>query len=120
MSSDQTIHTLCHLEIQTTDMEVSKRFYIGVFGWEFRAYYEGMEVFGKGEQHIGGLMLVSKVEPGLSPSLWFKVQNIEDSINHGVTHGGSLKEAKSEVPHVGWSAVMNDPFGTPIGIVQYI
>lgn len=113
------IHGLCHTEIQVTNLERARAFYQTIFNWEFRPFFPGMDAFGIGETHIGGLMEVEKVVPGESPSLWFKVANIEETLNKVLAAGGSTADPKSEVPHVGWSATFKDLDGTTIGIVQY-
>jgi uncharacterized protein len=110
---------LCHLEIQVTDLPRARAFYEAVFGWEFRAFFPGMDAFGFGDQHIGGLMVSEKVVPGESPSLWFKVKDIDESLAKVVAAGGAEKTGREEVPHVGWSATFTDLDGTTIGIVQY-
>jgi len=119
MNEDSMLNNLCHLEIETKDMATSRKFYQALFGWDFKAFFDGMEVFGLGDSHIGGLMLVDEVTPGKSPSLWFKVANIEEQIAVANANGGKMIEPKSEVPNVGWSAIIEDPFGTAVGIVQY-
>jgi uncharacterized protein len=116
---DQGFNQLCHLEIQVTDLDRSRTFYRAIFGWDFRPFFPGMDAFGFGESHIGGLMVSETVTPGMSPSLWFKVRSIDETLAKAVAAGGQVASAKSEVPHVGWSATFTDPDGTTIGVVEY-
>lgn len=100
-------------------MDRAESFYKGVFGWTFKAFMPTMRVFGQGDDHIGGLMLTDKVEPGRSPSVWFQVQSIEETLARVEAFGGRALSMKSEVPGTGWSADFEDPDGNYIGIVEY-
>src|SRR5687768_8665728 len=112
-------HTVCHIEFNVTDMERAQRFYGGLFDWTFRPFGPEMTVFGAGEQHIGGLMKSTAVEAGKSPSVWFEVEAIEPYLDKAPKVGGSVRDGKSEVPGVGWSACIQDPDGNPVGLVQF-
>ena len=70
-------------------------------------------------RHIGGLMKTDKVEAGRSPSVWFKIADIDAMIAKTVSLGGSMPNEKSQVPGVGWSVTVNDPNGYDIGFVQF-
>lgn len=113
-------NTLCHIEIETADLDKCQSFYEGVFGWTFKSFMDGqMRLFGLGEEHIGGLMLVEKVTPGSSPSLWFKVASLEASVAKVVAGGGAEVSPASPVPGVGFSCQVKDPEGNLIGLVEY-
>ena len=32
--------------------------------------------------------------------------------------GGKVMQEKTEIPHIGWSALFTDPFGNPLGLFQ--
>lgn len=113
------MNTVCHIELQTIDMDRSQAFYEALFGWTFREFYPGMRVFGAGDEHIGGLMLADKVEAGRSPSIWIKVQNLDDMLAAICSAGGAVASPKTEVPTVGWSAEITDPDGNYVGLVEY-
>lgn len=112
---------LCHVEYNVTDLARSQAYFAALFGWDFRAFGETMVVFGKGDDHIGGLMLKqpSEVVSGGSPSLWFKVGSLDDTGAASAAHGGSGLSDKHPVPGVGMSAVVTDPDGNSVGLVQY-
>lgn len=113
------MNTVCHIEIDVTDMDRAEAFYKALFGWTFREFMPSMRVFGAGDQHIGGLTLREKVEVGRSPSVWFQVASIEETLEKVRANGGKALSEKSEVPSVGWSADFADPDGNYIGIVEY-
>lgn len=112
-------NVLCHIEIEVTDLAKAQAFYQGLFGWRFSAFTEDMVVFGNGDEHIGGLMKKDSVNAGTSPSLWFKVADIDASVTQAVALGGAVLSEKTELPQVGWSALVADLDGNGVGLVQY-
>lgn len=112
-------NTFCHVEFDVTDLERAKGFYGGLFEWSFREFGDEMVVFGDGTTHLGGLMKKDEVKHGLSPSVWIEVDRIETYLDKASAVGGSVVSGKSEVPHVGWSAVVSDPDGNHVGLVQF-
>ncbi len=78
-----------------------------------------MVVFGIGDQHIGGLMKSDTPRPGSSPSVWIEVGDVEGMCLRAVSLGGTVLSEKSPVQHVGWSALVADQDGNPVGMVQF-
>lgn len=114
------MNTVCHIEIQTLDLDRAETFYKGVFDWTFKAFVMStMRIFGSGDTHVGGLQLVEKIEAGRSPSVWLQVGNIEETLAKVEAFGGKTVSGRSEVPGTGWSADFEDPEGNYIGIVQF-
>ncbi|MGE0002022.1 MAG: VOC family protein [Fimbriimonadaceae bacterium] len=113
--------SLCHVEYFVTDLARSQAYYAALFGWDFRAFGDSMVVFGQGDCHIGGLMLKSNSELAIggSPSLWFKVGSLERAGEASQALGGGGLSDKHPVPGVGMSAVVTDPDGNAVGLVQY-
>lgn len=112
-------NTICHVEIQVLDLDRAQAFYEGLFGWRFSSFIPNMTVFGNGNEHIGGLMKVDEVKAGESPSLWFRVQNLQATLDKALELGGTLDSEPSEVPSVGWSATIRDLDGNMVGLVMY-
>ena len=113
-------HNVCHIEFEVTDLAKGRAFYEGLFGWKFSDFeMPDMVVFGADNQHIGGLMRVDAVQPGNSPSIWFRVKSVDESVATATGLGGAVVSEKSPVPGVGWSACVADPFGNHVGMVQF-
>jgi len=112
-------NTICHIELEATDMARAQAFYESMFDWTFRAFTDDMVVFGTGDQHLGGLMKVGEVVPGRSPSIWIEVDNLDASVAKATGLGSSILSPKSPVPHVGWSAQVTDPDGNHVGLVEF-
>lgn len=112
-------NTFCHIEFHCTDIKRSQAFYEGLFEWTFRSFGDDMVVFGVGDQHLGGLQKADKVEAGTSPSVWVEVDSIEGYMEMAKKLGGKVVSEKHPVPSVGWSAMLSDPDGNNVGIVQF-
>lgn len=114
------MHTVCHIEIESSNLDQSQKFYEGLFGWTFREFMGGaMRTFGSGESHIGGLMLVDKVQPGYSPAVFIDVEDLDAILAKAQSLGGTVPTPRHEVPGVGFSATVADPEGTRVGLVQF-
>ncbi len=112
-------HNVCHVEFAVSDLKRSQDFYGGLFNWTFRSFGSEMVVFGLGDQHIGGLSKAQTISPGDSPSVWFRVEEIDPYLAKASRLGGGIRTEKKEVPGVGWSACLLDPDNNPVGIVQF-
>ncbi len=101
-------------------MDRAQAFYQGLFDWNFQDFMGGeMRIFGTGETHIGGLMLVKEVNPGRSPSLWFKVASLQAAMEKVIALGGEEASPATPVPGVGFSCQAKDPDGNYVGLVEY-
>jgi hypothetical protein len=112
-------NTFCHIEFHCTDMKRAQAFYEGMFEWTFRSFGDDMVVFGKGDQHLGGLQKADSVTPGASPSVWIEADDLEAYMAKAKSLGGKVVSEKSQVPNVGWSAMVADPDGNHVGLVQF-
>lgn len=113
-------HNICHIEIEVTDLDAGRAFYEGLFAWKFSDFgIPDMVVFGQDDKHIGGLMRVDQVSAGNSPSIWFRVKDVDASVAQAQALGAGVLSPKSAVPNVGWSACITDPFGNHVGMVQF-
>jgi predicted enzyme related to lactoylglutathione lyase len=111
--------TWCHVEIPTRSITKAKKFYGKLFGWKFEdmpgAEYSLYETPGGGVG--GGLCKIPARRP--RPVInYVQVDRIEPFVRRVTRSGGSLAEAKQEVPGFGWYAVVKDPDGNPLGLWQ--
>lgn len=115
------MNTVCHIEFNVGDLDRAQAFYEGLFGWTFREFMGGsMRVFGIGDHHIGGLSKVDSVQAGTSPSVWIQVAELDAMVTKAQDLGGAILSGREEVPGVGYSALVQDPDGNPVGLVQYV
>ena len=111
-------NSICHVEIPTTDLGESKRFYETVFGWKVDVLPEGnYAVFSPGEGEIGG---------GLDPSIpvgeggsvaYVKVEDIPAALASITDNGGSIIKDKTQIsPEYGFYALFKDCCGNKLGL----
>jgi predicted enzyme related to lactoylglutathione lyase len=74
-------------------------------------------VFRSGEGYGGGIGKRG-VTTGHVVRDYIEVNSIDEAVAAGERTGGTVKEAKSEIPGMGWFAVMIDPEGSEIGLFQ--
>lgn len=113
------LNSFCHVEFHVTDLARAQTFFETMFGWSFRGFSDEMVVFGQGDQHLGGLIKVDAPEPGMSPSVWIEVDSIDTYLSKAPTCGGRVWSEKAPVPHVGFSAMVADPDGNRVGLVEF-
>lgn len=111
-------------ELMTTDPAAAQRFYGQLFGWTFREQPmpEGTYVVGAvGEAGICGIMKLTE-QMGPMPPAWgayVTVADIEATLAQAKELGARVLAGPFEVPQVGRIAVIQDPQGAVINVIQY-
>ena len=108
-----------HIEFPADDPERAMAFYTAVAGWEFSTM-DGMPdywVFSTGEGYGGGIGKRG-VSVGQVVRDYITVDSIEDALAAAERTGGTVKEPKTEIPGMGWFAVVLDPEGSEVGLYQ--
>ncbi len=113
-----TPHRIGHVEFASTDLERTRAFFSGLFGWSFNTWSEDYYLFSAPDKPNGGIMKVDKVEPGNSTVVYVEVDDIESTLKHVEELGGSVAQPKTEIPDMGWYAHLTDPDGNVIGLYQ--
>lgn len=113
-------HSICHIEIPTTDMEKAIQFYRELFEWKIEMWRGSSDYagFDTGEEPGGGIMKVDKVSPPAGTGLLFyvMVDSIEDTLSKAEKLGGKLVKEKTPVADMGWFGLFSDLDGNVIGI----
>jgi len=112
-------YKVCHVEWEVTDLEQAKAFYGTLFEWEFKPFGDSMLAFGTGTEHIGGLMKATDSVRGNSPSVWLDCPDIDSLLKKVGPAGGTVASEKSPLPSVGFTALIRDPDGNHIGLVEF-
>src|SRR5262249_54284516 len=112
-------YKVCHVERNVTDLDRAQKFYDTLFEWELKSFGDEMVVFGTGTEHIGGLSKTATVGAGDSPSVWLECPNIDDILQKASPAGGSIASEKKPLQGVGYTALIKDPDGNPVGLVQF-
>jgi predicted enzyme related to lactoylglutathione lyase len=108
-----------HVELNTNDVAKAKSFYSQLFDWKMEdmpmdnGTYTIIQV---GEGTGGGLM--KHPMPG-APSMWLSyvlVDDIDAATKKVKALGGTVMKDKTEVPGMGWLAIITDPTGAMLGL----
>jgi predicted enzyme related to lactoylglutathione lyase len=109
-----------HVELNTTDLAKAKSFYGKLFDWKLEDMpMDGggtYTLIGVGEGTGGGLM--KHPIPG-APSFWLSyvlVDDIDAATQKVKALGGTVMKDKTEVPGMGWLAIIADPTGAHLGL----
>jgi len=124
--------SIIHFEIHANDVEKTKKFYEGVFGWSFRD--AGMEGYwlvstgrtkGQGGGQIGidgGLVKRdAAVEGDERPNAFVctvQVDDIDATIIKAKELGGTVASNPDKIPNVGTWARLKDPSGNSVAVLQ--
>lgn len=109
-----------HMELNTPELEKSKAFYGGLFGWEFQDIPMGdgtiYSMFKPQNGPGGGLMTVPD-----APMRWLNyvgVQDVKAATAKARELGATVWVETMEVTGRGWFSIMEDPTGAAIAIWQ--
>jgi predicted enzyme related to lactoylglutathione lyase len=110
---------MVHFELPAADAERAKRFWSGVFGWEFGdSAMPDMEYYmvRTGEDQ-GGAVYPSPDTAGTGTIVYFDTDDIDTAITNARAGGGSAED-KAPIPHVGWFARCKDTEGNSFSLFQ--
>jgi uncharacterized protein len=112
--------TFSWIELGTTDADAAKRFYGGLFGWQFDDMPAGPDMIYSmaklNGQHVGAVYKMGAEMKGV-PSHWASyvtVNNLEETTNKAKANGGKIHKEPFDVMDVGRMSVVEDPSGATI------
>lgn len=109
-------HFVWH-EVVTSDLEATKAFYTGLFGWDYvtspmpdgNGEYITLQ---KGEYHMGGIMTLEMIGKPDVPPHWLpyiSIANIDESAAAAKANGGNVVMGPTTIPKVGRMTTFGDP-----------
>jgi uncharacterized protein len=108
-----------HIELQTQDVEKSKKFYTEMFDWKLEEFQDmGYTMIDVGEGTGGGMM--KKPAPDM-PDNWLPyilVDDVAASTKKAQSLGTTVCKDITEVQGMGWFSVITDPTGASFGLWQ--
>ena len=106
---------VCYLQVPTTDLAASARFYAAVLGWRTDPHEAGFEAPGV----IG--QFVTDRSPAADTGLvaWVAVDDVEAALVAAEAHGGRVLEAPSPDGPSRVLTTVADPSGNPVGLVSH-
>ena len=102
-----------------SDPERAKAFYGKVFGWSFDDQsMPGYALINTGHEPAGGLFQKPDAAPAPCANMYFKVADIDATLTAATEDGAKVLVPKTEIPGIGHFAMLADPEGIPIGVMQ--
>jgi predicted enzyme related to lactoylglutathione lyase len=111
-------------ELITSDPAAAAAFYGAVFGWNVHDADEAMggyRVVAVGDNGVGGIMAPPPGAPPMPPhwGSYVTVDNIDTTLARCAELGGKTLVPAMDVPTVGRMAVIQDPQGAALNVIQY-
>ena len=109
---------ICHIEIPSRDYEKARKFYGGLFGWEFNVMGEmDYMTFKPPAGPGGGFDKTLEIASKPNVALYVEVDNLEATIKKAESLGGKCTKGKTQIsPEYGYYANITDLEGNQIGI----
>lgn len=111
-------------ELMTKDPDAAKRFYGEVVGWSARKFADSpmdYTIFMSGETPCAGLMAIPDHAAAMgAPPSWLayvEVDDVDATVARVTELGGSLLGPATNIPDVGYFAVLRDPQGAAFAIM---
>ena len=111
-------------ELMTSDPAAAAAFYGPLFGWRVETMDMGggaYHVLKVGDTSVGGIMK-APAEAGPMPPAWgcyVTVSDTDGTVAQAVALGGKVVVPAMDVPGVGRMAVIADPQGATVSVMQY-
>ncbi|HEX2051314.1 MAG TPA: VOC family protein [Actinomycetota bacterium] len=108
---------MVHIEIPADDTDGARRFWGGLFGWQWEQFPA------PGEYHMTRIAddmgaAITDMEPGKrGPRVYFDVDDVRAGVARVRELGGTADEPMP-VPTMGWFATCTDPHGNEFGLWQ--
>lgn len=110
-----------HIELHASDTAAAKKFYGELLDWGMKDEEVGgmtYAMISPGEGTGGGMM--KNPVPG-APSYWLAYVQVDDlaaAASKAEKLGGKIVQAKTDLPNGGSFAVITDPMGAAVGLLQ--
>jgi len=113
----------CWFELSTSNLDAAEPFYAAVLGWTIQD--SGMpdmtyHLAGTPKGMVAGLMPLMP-ELGDMPPNWLvyvAVDNLDDATGYVTDNGGNIVVVPTEIPGTGRFAIITDPLGAALGLLE--
>ncbi|MBI4719131.1 MAG: VOC family protein [Planctomycetes bacterium] len=110
---------LCHFEFMTSDPEKCKAFYGALFDWRFDdRSMPGYTLVQPGAEPTGGIFPRPPSAPAGCVNVYFHVDDLAATLRKATELGGTILVDRTPIPKVGHFAMITDPEGITIGLMQ--
>ena len=114
-------HIICHFEIPADNVEALAGFYAELFGWKVApapGFDDYWFVQTSGEPGALGGGMVSRQLPAQGIMNYVLVEDVAVYAERAQSLGATVLVPKTEIPGMGWFAVLMDPQSNCIGLFQ--
>jgi predicted enzyme related to lactoylglutathione lyase len=110
-------HPIVHVEISSSDLEASGRFYSQLFGWKIEHTPElNYTTFQAEGGPGGGFNPISETNPAGTVVVYVDSDDIQADLAKAESLGAATVVPKTEIPQMGWFAMFRDPSGNTVGL----
>ena len=110
--------SLVHVEITSQAPPRTRRFLEEVFGWEFQTTHEEDYFVFAAPTGPGGAVTRATQERPQGILNYLRTPDLEAALAKVERAGGRVRLGKTEIPHVGWWALVEEPGGCAFGVFQ--
>jgi uncharacterized protein len=125
MDPYQTHGAFSWSELMTSDPAAAGKFYGSLFGWKIETSDMGSgpyHVVKVGDTSVGGIMGKPPGVPAEMPSMWgcyVTVSQLDETLAAVERLGGAILMPPMDIKGVGRMAVIRDPQGAALSVIQY-
>lgn len=106
-----------HVEIPSANVADAARFYEALFGWKMQHVPEmNYTMWADGSGFGGGFNEVSDQSPVGQVLVYIDSDDIEADLKQVEKLGGTILQAKMEIPGTGWFGLFKDPTGNVLAL----
>jgi predicted enzyme related to lactoylglutathione lyase len=117
--TEKLIHAFGHIEIPTTNLEKSKKFFGTVFGWTFSRIQDiDYTIIHTGKHPNDGFELVKRLPKKGQVIPYIVVEDIDTTMKAIRKARGKMLMKKSQVGSMGWRAQFETPNGVQLALWQ--
>ena len=111
---------ITHIEFPADDVGRARRFYEGLFGWQFREMegFDNYLLFNTGSAEAGGAIGQRGDSTGERLLVYVEVDAIDDLLPRVPELSGQVTKERTEIPGQGWYAIVVDPEGNELGLYE--
>lgn len=110
---------ITHIDIPVSDLGRATQFYTDLFGWQIAEVpaFEGYPMW-QDSTGRGGGGLAPRGDDFTQPRSYVEVDSIDDAVAKAQAGGGRLAQERQPIDATSWWAVIVDPDGNHIGLVE--
>jgi uncharacterized protein len=109
---------IIHWELMVADLDKAREFYTNVFDWQVEGLpsFPGYPMVDPGAPPRGAMMAKADDTPGYALTVYFGVDNVDQTLARAVGAGGTLLVPETPIEGIGEWGMFADPDGIPIGV----